>query len=169
MMQPTDRKTAGGAGRRPRPRGTAASREIELLDSIRRIIRGYDLHSRRLLAASKVTLAQLLCLQAVVDLGPCTARQLAGKIHLSASTMVGILDRLEAKALITRQRDHEDRRRVFVTITAAGRATVRHSPPPLGAELRDFFVGLSPARQASLNAAVRSIADRVEPATRPTA
>ena len=63
--------------------------EVELLESIRRIIHGYDLHSRRLLATSEVTLAQLLCLRTLAELGSCTARQLAASIHISASTMVG--------------------------------------------------------------------------------
>jgi DNA-binding MarR family transcriptional regulator len=45
--------------------------------------------------------------------------------------MVGVLDRLEAKGLITRQRDSEDRRQVWVRATKAGRALVMKTPFPL--------------------------------------
>lgn len=157
--------TNPGSRSRSKP-GAASAREVELLEAIRRIIHGYDLHSRRLLATSEVTLAQLLCLTALAELGPRTARQLADGIHIGASTMVGILDRLEGKRLITRKRDGEDRRRVFVTITPAGRAVLRQSPPPLGERLRDGFGRLGPEEQASLAAALRRVADLVEPEPR---
>ncbi len=142
---------------------TLSAYEIELTEAVRRIIRGYDLHSRRLLATSEITLAQLLCLRALVELGRCTAKQLAASIHISASTMVGILDRLEAKELIARERDRVDRRRVLVTITRAGRAVVRKSPPPLGEKLQRHLALLTPAKRASLTAALCLIADLVEP------
>lgn len=140
-----------------------SAHEIKLTEAVRRIIRGYDLHSRRLLATVEITLAQLLCLRTLVELGRCTAKQLAASIHISASTMVGILDRLEAKELMTRERDQADRRRVFVTITRAGRAVVRKSPPPLGEKLQSHLALLTPAKRASLAAALSLVADLVEP------
>ena len=146
-----------------RPRRAVPKVELELLRAVRRIIRGYDLHSRRLLASSRVTLAQLLCLRLLMELGPRTARQLAEEIHLSPSTMVGILDRLEAKGLVVRRRDVADRRRAFVTITEAGEAVERESQPPLGDHLRRHLAELDPAQRASLAAAAAEVADLVQP------
>jgi DNA-binding MarR family transcriptional regulator len=56
---------------------------------------------------------------------------LADKVHLNPSTLVGILDRLEAKGLVTRRRDASDRRSVFVSLTRHGASFVARAPSPL--------------------------------------
>lgn len=45
--------------------------------------------------------------------------------------MVGIVDRLEEKELVRRERDTRDRRNVYVTVTAAGQALVDNAPSAL--------------------------------------
>ena len=60
---------------------------------------------------------QLMCLRTVIANGPLTATAISREIHVSPSTVVGILDRLEDKGLIRRERGREDRRIVFVTAT----------------------------------------------------
>ncbi len=62
---------------------------------------------------------------------PVTARALAGYVYLSPSTVIGILDRLEDKGYIRRDRNRKDRRLVFISLTDQGRELAEHAPSPL--------------------------------------
>ena len=95
--------------------------ERRILVAMRRMIRAVDLYSRRLVAQHQITGPQLLCLNQLAECQGLTVSRLAGLIHLSPSTVVRILDRLEAKGLVRRERSTGDRRRVIVSTTEAGR------------------------------------------------
>jgi DNA-binding MarR family transcriptional regulator len=99
-----------------------------ILNALRRIIRSVDLYSRKLVSEYQITGPQLVCLNSIVELGPITATDLAYHVHLSTSTVVRILDRLESKGLIQRQRQKDDRRFVLVTATIAGHELSAKAP-----------------------------------------
>lgn len=105
--------------------------DLRVLRSLRRIVRSIELHSRQLVANNKYTAPQLVCLLAVVNQGPLSATAISREVQLSASTVVGIMDRLEEKGWITRTRAHDDRRVVMVAATVEGAAIARQAPSPL--------------------------------------
>ncbi|MCB0338653.1 MAG: MarR family transcriptional regulator [Bdellovibrionales bacterium] len=105
--------------------------DVRILQSIRRIIRAVELHSRKLSLEHQITAPQLVSLIEVVENGPMKASELAKRVFLSSSTVVGILDRLEEKQLVSRKRDEVDRRVVHVTATDIGRDLVKIAPSPL--------------------------------------
>ena len=104
--------------------------DLRILQSLRRIIRAVDLHSKRLEQNLKLTGPQLVCLLEIEAREPITAAQLAKLVYLSPSTLVGILDRLENKALIVRNRSARDRRQVKVTLSEQGREFCSKAPSP---------------------------------------
>jgi MarR family transcriptional regulator, organic hydroperoxide resistance regulator len=59
---------------------------------------------------------------------PMKAADLARRMYLHPATMVGLLDRLEAKQLIKRTRSSVDRRVFHIELTDQGRAVVGNSP-----------------------------------------
>jgi DNA-binding MarR family transcriptional regulator len=128
------------------PRGTSdipdSRHGRRILHAVRRIIRSVDLYSRKLVVEHQVTGPQLVCLNTIVELGPITATDLAHQVHLSASTVVRILDRLEGKGLILRERQKDDRRRVHVTATIDGHELSAKAPysdhHPLRAALKQL-------------------------------
>jgi DNA-binding MarR family transcriptional regulator len=105
--------------------------DLRLLQALRQIIRAVDLHSRRLLRQHQITGPQLICLLTIDEYEPVTANAIAGHIHLSPSTVIGILDRLETKGLIRRERDRKDRRLVHITLTEQGKSLACNAPSPL--------------------------------------
>jgi DNA-binding MarR family transcriptional regulator len=125
------------------PSGDAQRYDLRILNAIRQIIRAADIDSRKLAAQHQITSPQLMCLMAVVEKGPTTAVEIARRIHLSASTLVGILDRLEAKGLVDRERNADDRREIAVTPTTAGRDLVSKTPFPLQYSLAKALKQLS--------------------------
>ena len=136
--------------------------DLRILQSLRRIIRAVDLHSRRLAAEYKVTAPQLLCLVVVVEEGPLTATSISRQIHLSPSTIVGILDRLETKGLVRRDRDAKDRRLVNVTATDEGRSFVADAPSPLHDRLAEALLNLPDLEQATIALSLERIVDLME-------
>lgn len=102
-----------------------------MLTSLRRIIHAVDLHSRRLVRTVQLTAPQLACLRHLDRRGPSNIGAIARGVSLSQATLTGILDRLEARGLVERQRSDVDRRRVQVSLTAAGAAAVATLPVPL--------------------------------------
>lgn len=105
--------------------------ELRILRALRRIIQAVDIHSSKLASRHQITTPQLVTLLCVVEEGPLTPSDIAGSVHLSNSTVVGILDRLEAKDLVRRARSETDRRQVLVSATDKGRALAESAPSPL--------------------------------------
>ncbi|MGE0606272.1 MAG: MarR family winged helix-turn-helix transcriptional regulator [Pirellulales bacterium] len=131
-------------------KSTDDSCDRRVLAALRRIVHAIDLHSRRLLLECDVTSPQLVCLHMLAAEGPLNSRTLADLVHVNPSTLVGILDRLEAKNLVCRRRDQKDRRSVSVELTREGAAFVAKAPSPLHAALAGRFKKLSLPHQKRL-------------------
>lgn len=136
--------------------------DLRILRALRRITRSIALHSKQLAACSHITAPQLVCLHTVIVGGPMTATAISREIHVSASTVVGILDRLEEKGLISRQRGHKDRRIVFVSATDAGRQLAAEAPSPLQKTLSDSLNALPELEQATITLSLERIVDLME-------
>ncbi|MFM2092497.1 MAG: hypothetical protein RLZZ127_2986 [Planctomycetota bacterium] len=113
-----------------------------VLAALRAILRRVETASTDLERRCGVTQPQLLCLQAVVELGTTTQVDLARSLHLSPSTLVGVVDRLEAKGLVRRTRDDQDRRRIFIRATDTGRSLAATAPEPLSQHLQHLLADL---------------------------
>lgn len=133
-----------------------------ILRSLRRIIRAMDIHSRRLRLTHEVTGPQLVCLTALVTHGPMPIKQLAEHASLSASTVVGVLDRLEGRGLVMRLRDLRDRRVVNVSATPTGVALVGQGPSPLHEGLARSLKALPDIEQATIALSLQRIVDLME-------
>lgn len=138
------------------------SYDLRVMQSLRRIIRAVELHSRKLSLQHNITGPQLACLLTIDEHGPLTASTLAREVYLSPSTIVGILDRLEQKQLVTRQRSSVDRRVVNVEITEMGRHLVRSAPSPMQETLAKAFQKLPEIEQVSITMALEKIITLIE-------
>lgn len=105
--------------------------EEQVLKSLRRIIRAVDLYSRKLVTQTGLSGPQLICLRQLSSFGPMQTSHLAEAVNLSSATVCGILDRLEERGLVVRERQPDDRRRVLVSLSDAGQDAVEGAPPAL--------------------------------------
>lgn len=137
-------------------------RHRRLIAAFRCIDHLMEVQSRRSNREAGLTLPQALVL-AEIELAvrrgapSPTGRQIARSVALSAPTVVGILDNLEAKGLISRNRSRTDRRLVEITLTPAGERALAALPSPLGAHFIERFNALPTARQDALVAAVEEL------------
>ncbi len=68
---------------------------------------------------------------------------LAGLIAFDRTTITGVVERLVAKGLVTRRESRRDRRARELTVTVAGRQTVRGIAPAVEAAQRTMLRGLT--------------------------
>lgn len=133
-----------------------------ILRSLRRIIRAIDQHSRRLSRKFNLTVPQLVCLRQLILSGPSTPGNLAAKVFLSQATVTGILDRLEARDLIKRERISPDRRRVTVSLTDSGQRLATDMPWPLQERFATRLAAMTEDGQQVIDRVLRQIVDMME-------
>lgn len=138
------------------------SYELRILQSLRRIIRVVDIQSHKLAHRHNITGPQLACLLTVRENGPITSGKIARKNYLSPSTVVGIIDRLEKKKLVVRNRDSRDRRQVFVHITPEGEKLVKETPSLMQDTLAKAIIELPELEQVSITAALEKLTELME-------
>ena len=134
----------------------------DVVESMRRIIRAIDLHSRSLVTTYGLTGPQLMVLRKLAGDDPVGIGDLARSIFLSQATVTGIVDRLERRGLVTRSRSASDRRRVMVAATSDGRAVLAQAPPLLQEHFIAAFTTLPPTEQEQVLAALKRIVKLME-------
>jgi len=94
----------------------------QILSSIRKIVRSINLESKKMDKGQGVSIPQILCLSMLNNSPNFQAKQkeIAEKLNLNASTMSGIIDRLEKKGLLARLPKQGDRRVTLVSLTSKG-------------------------------------------------
>ena len=101
----------------------------QVLDCLRKIIQSIDLHSRFLAKRFGLTGPQLVILRQITHRSGTTAGEVAKAISLSQATVTGILERLERRGFIIRQRSDIDRRRILLRATERASAVLAEAPP----------------------------------------
>lgn len=130
-----------------------------VLISLRRIIRAVDLYSRKLVRNHNLTGPQLTILKELHRSGSCTIGVLARKIHLSNATVTGIIDRLETRSLVRRERNDRDRRKVFIHLTSEAIAILENAPSLLQDEFITAFSSIPEAEQLTIMDSLEKIAE----------
>lgn len=95
---------------------------------------------------------------------PITAGELARACGLTTGAITGLVDRLQRKGFVTRRRDEQDRRRVYVeTVDDHERwKVIRDGYQPLATMLREYVDTLSDEDVARLARQYQAMNDRVE-------
>ena len=117
--------------------------EQEMVCLLRRVAHHLYSHSSRMARRSGLTGPQAITLQGLLRSGEMPAGALARKVSLSAGTLSGILDRLEAKGLVERTRSLADRRSVVVRVTPEASRWFNGDLSPLSAEFSSRLAALS--------------------------
>lgn len=134
----------------------------EVLVALRRVIRATDLHSKHLAKTTGLTAPQILLLQTIRDKGDATIGGLANQISLSQATVTSILDRLEKKNLVYRERSKEDKRKVHAFLTDQGTETLKEAPLPLQDQFTRQFGDLQKWEQTMIISSLQRIAQMMD-------
>ena len=100
----------------------------DIMDDIRRVFKAVNDQSKRAEHETGITGPQLWTIKVITESSPTNLKDLASRMFVHPATVVGIIDRLEAKGLVTRTRSKGDRRNVAIDLTDSGRRLVAGSP-----------------------------------------
>ena len=114
---------------------------------------------RELFARYELTEQQWRILRVLWEAEPLSASEVAKRTCLPSPSLVGILDRLEKKELISRIRSTSDRRIVHVTLTGQGRALGEEIAPQVAAIHDGLKARVSPEEWQVLSGLLQTIQD----------
>ena len=131
----------------------------EILTSIRKIVRTVNLESKRIEKEHGISIPQLLSLKYLHDQPHFQSSQKGIKdfLQLNASTVSGIINRLEKKGFVAKLPKQKDKRLSIITITAKGAELLEQTPEPLHEKLIDKLAKLSPAELTEVENAFQVI------------
>ncbi len=99
-----------------------------IIDNLRRVFQVINEQSKRAEHETGLTGPQLWAIKVISEFAPIKLSDLARKMYLHPATIVGIIDRLEARGLVERTRSTKDRRVVDLALTSLGSEKVSQSP-----------------------------------------
>lgn len=134
------------------------NRSNTALVALRRILRVTELNARKLAHHSDLTASQLLVMQHIAQAGSALPSAIARAVDLKQATVTVLVNKLENAGLVSRRRDTEDRRRVWVELTDAGKAMLERSPDLLQHRFERSFDALEDWEQALIVATLEKVA-----------
>jgi len=134
----------------------------EVLTTLRQIVRAMSIHSKSLVKHYGLTSPQLLILQELSHTKQISIGEIARRISLSQATVTDILDRLEIKGLIMRNRNDADRRQVLIRITPKAKEIMDKNPSLLQEEFLAEFNKLQKWEQHLILSSVERIASMMK-------
>ncbi|MDT8403232.1 MarR family transcriptional regulator [Sulfuriflexus sp.] len=143
-------------------KGIILNRIEEVLVALRRVIRATDLHSKHLAKTTGLTAPQILLLQTIRNKGEVTIGELASDISLSQATVTTILDRLEKRHLVYRERSKEDKRKVHAYLTDEAYETLKNAPIPLQEQFTRQFSELQEWEQTMIISSLQRVAQMMD-------
>ena len=116
---------------------------------------------RDLFARYDLTEQQWRVLRVIWTSDKVTSAELSERTLLSPPSLVGIIDRLEKKQLVTRLRSVTDRRAVYIIATARARALQRDVDPQVSAIQEGIRAGVSAREWAAMEKTLAKIAEHM--------
>jgi DNA-binding MarR family transcriptional regulator len=111
-------------------RAARAARVSSAVDSLRRIVRALRVSAQRTHTATGATAAQLFVLRQLVERRAESLSELGERTLTDRSSVADVVDRLAERGLVRRETSAQDRRRVAIEITPAGRELLAEAPEP---------------------------------------
>ena len=131
----------------------------EIMQSLRRIFKAIHNYSFEISEKFGITGPQLWALKTISKNESLPLGELSKKMYLRPSTITGVIDRLEKRGYVVRDRDQRDRRVVKILLTPKGKGLVKRGPNPIQGKM---IYGLRNLRRGELRSIYDSIRKLVE-------
>jgi DNA-binding MarR family transcriptional regulator len=132
---------------------------LGIMQSLRRIFKAIQDYSQEVSSKFGITGPQLWALHTISRSVKLSLGELSKKMYLHPSTISGVVDRLEKKAYVVRDRGEKDRRVVKVQLTPKGKRLVKRTPNPIQGKM---IYGLRGLKREELNSICHSFGTLVE-------
>jgi MarR family transcriptional regulator, 2-MHQ and catechol-resistance regulon repressor len=134
--------------------------EVRALDAYVKLVRAADSVERVLaqhIDSLGLSWSQFGVLEALLHLGPQCHKDLATRLLRSRGNLTLVIQNLESRALVQRERDAADRRQVNVSLTEQGHALIAGAFPAHAARVAAVMAALDPDEQEALGALCRTL------------
>jgi DNA-binding MarR family transcriptional regulator len=134
----------------------------ECMQNLRRIVKALEDYSQSVEKRFNLTGPQLWALWELGRGGPSSLKDLAERMKLDSSTVVGVVDRLEGKGLVQRSPDSQDRRRISLVPTGKAKEILAAAPHPAQGHLLAGLEGMERSRVETLHDALNTLVGVLE-------
>jgi len=124
--------------------------EVRALSSYIKLVRASEtinLRMQRHITEAGLSVSQFGVLEALYHVGPLSQAEIAKKVLKSTGNMTMVIDNLEKRGLVARERKREDRRFYSVQLTTEGRKLIGNIFPGHAALIVSEMGGLSGSEQ----------------------
>lgn len=118
--------------------------------------------TKELARRAELTGPQLTVVKLLEQIGDMSLSSLSEKIRAQNSTVTGIIDRMQREGLVVRERSKEDRRVVYIALTAKGREIARAIPVPPMEVFRSALGSLTAQEMRDLMRILTKLARKVK-------
>jgi DNA-binding MarR family transcriptional regulator len=122
----------------------------DIVGSIRRLIRAVSIDSVKMSRQFSLTAPQSGVLRSLNARGPISSAELSRELCVTPSNITGIIDRLEKKGLVQRNRQEDDRRIALIHLTDGGKALSKGLPDPIETRLISALSDMRPGKVEEL-------------------
>ena len=129
---------------------TNDARALNTYVKLMRATESVTARAHRQLSACGLTFSQFGVLEALYHLGPMSQGEIGQKILRSSGNMTMVIDNLEKRNLVKRERNREDRRFLIVHLTAKGKELISNIFPSHAAKITQALGVLTPDEQLAL-------------------
>lgn len=134
--------------------------EVRALNAFIKLMRAANSVTSRLAPLMKeagLTPSQFGLLEALLHLGPLCQREIGEKLLTSGGNVTMVVDNLEKRKLVRRERSEQDRRYITVHLTPQGRQQIEKIFPRHVASIVKQLEVLTPAEQEELGRLCRTL------------
>lgn len=142
-----------------------SEKEVRALNALITLVRAAEavtVAMHRGLGRKKLTSSQFGALEALFHLGPMCQGELAEKLLRSGASITSVVEGLEQRGLVVRQRTEEDKRFVRVALTSKGRALIGDIFPAHAQTVGRLFGVLTADEQEQLRRLCRKLGTGVD-------
>ncbi|MFC0254105.1 MarR family winged helix-turn-helix transcriptional regulator [Massilia consociata] len=124
-------------------------------------MQGFERFSGESVRQHGLTHAQFDIIATLGNTSGMSYKELGERTLITKGTLTGVIERLEQKGLVVRERSSDDKRSFFVRLTAAGEGVFEDVFPKVVAHGKQLFAGYSNADFEALDGALRLLRDRI--------
>jgi MarR family 2-MHQ and catechol resistance regulon transcriptional repressor len=137
-----------------------SEKEMRALNTYVKLMRAAESMTARAhqhLSSAGLTISQFGVLEALHHLGPLSQKEIGQKILRSSGNITMVIDNLEKRGLVSRERDRQDRRFFIVHLTDAGHKLIRKIFPPHALVISNELSVLTVTEQKTLGALCKKL------------
>ena len=120
-------------------------------------LQGFERFSGEFVRASGLTHAQFDIIATLGNTPGMSYKELGDRTLITKGTLTGVIERLEQKGLVARERSSEDKRSFFVRLTPQGEDVFKDVFPKVVEHGRQLFAPFSEADFEALDASLRKV------------